>query len=135
MSSLSRWPTCSTADHPQASNRLRKWPKSNGPGLGVFTNRTGGPLQARDVIRAFHGVLGSCNLRRIRFHDLRHSCATLLKVQEVPDQVVTEVLGHSDLSMTLDYMHAIPELQRKAAERMESLISSNGPQTVAERER
>jgi len=89
----------------------------------VFTNRTGGPLQARRVIEDFHKVLKSANLQRIRFHDLRHSCATLLLVQEVPDRVVMQILGHSDISMTLEYIHVIPELQRKAAERMESLIS------------
>jgi integrase len=89
----------------------------------VFTNRTGGPLQARRVIADFHKVLKSAGLKRIRFHDLRHSCATLLLVQEVPDRVVMQILGHSDISMTQEYIHVIPELQRKAAERMESLIS------------
>jgi integrase len=99
----------------------------------VFTNRTGGPLQARRVIDEFHKVLKSAGLHRIRFHDLRHSCATLLLVQEVPDRVVMQILGHSDISMTQEYIHVIPELQRKAAERMESLITQR-TQTSLERE-
>ena len=89
----------------------------------VFTNRAGGPLQARRVIDEFHKVLKTAGLQRIRFHDLRHSCATLLLVQEVPDRVVMQILGHSDISMTQEYIHVIPELQRKAARQMESLIS------------
>jgi integrase len=106
----------------QAAERLwagSKWIESG----FVFTNRTGGPLQARRVIEDFHKALKNAGLQRIRFHDLRHSCATLLLVQEVPDRVVMQILGHSDISMTQEYIHVIPELQRKAARQMESLIS------------
>lgn len=99
----------------------------------VFTNRSGGPLQARRVIEEFHKVLKSAGLQRIRFHDLRHSCATLLLVQEVPDRVVMQILGHSDISMTTEYIHVIPELQRRAAARMESLLAQRA-QTSLERD-
>jgi integrase len=62
-------------------------------------------------------------LSRIRFHDLRHSCATLLLVQGVSPRVVMDVLGHSEIAMTMDtYSHVVPELRREAADRMESLL-------------
>ena len=58
-----------------------------------------------------------------RFHDLRHSCATLLLVQGVSPRVVMEVLGHSEVGMTLNtYSHVIPQLRREAAERMNQLL-------------
>jgi integrase len=70
---------------------------------------------------------------RIRFHDLRHSCATLLLVQGVSPRVVMEILGHSDIAMTMNtYSHVVPELQREAASRMDSLLSGA---RNAERER
>lgn len=116
-------------DHELRQVAEKQWAGSKWVETGfVFTNQSGGPMQARNVIREFHKVLKSAELRRIRFHDLRHSCATLLKVQEVPDQVVMEILGHSDISTTLQYVHAIPEMQRaaadRAAQRMESLLAN-----------
>ena len=56
-------------------------------------------------------------LRRIRFHDLRHTCASLLLAQGVQPRVVMEVLGHSQLSVTMDlYSHVMPTALREAAE-------------------
>jgi len=63
-------------------------------------------------------------MHRIRFHDLRHSCATLLLVQGVAPRVVMEILGHSEIAMTMNtYSHVVPDLQREAANRMDSLLS------------
>ena len=54
---------------------------------------------------------------KIRFHDLRHTCATLLLSQEVNPKIVQERLGHSDISMTLNrYSHVTPTMQDKAAQ-------------------
>jgi integrase len=59
----------------------------------------------------------------MRFHDARHTCATLLLAQGVQPRVVMETLGHSQISLTLNtYAHVIPELQRDAAERMEEVL-------------
>jgi len=89
----------------------------------VFANRTGGPVQARRVIEEFHSALRDAGMRRIRFHDLRHSCATLLLVQGVSPRVVMEVLGHSEIALTMNaYSHVVPELQRDAAERMQAIL-------------
>jgi integrase len=89
----------------------------------VFANRDGAPTQARRVIEQFHEALAQAGLRRVRFHDLRHSCATLLLVQGVSPRVVMEVLGHSEIAMTMNsYSHVVPELQREAANRMQAIL-------------
>ncbi len=89
----------------------------------VFANRNGGPTQARHVIEQFHEALEEAGIRRIRFHDLRHSCATLLLVQGVSPRVVMEVLGHSEIALTMNsYSHVVPELQREAAQRMQAIL-------------
>jgi integrase len=75
------------------------------------------------VIEQFHNALAQAGLRRVRFHDLRHSCATLLLVQGVSPRVVMEVLGHSEIALTMNaYSHVVPELQREAAERMQAIL-------------
>ncbi len=114
-------------DHEKRQLSERLWAGSTWTDGGfVFTNRSGGPLQARNVIREFHKALKDTGLPRIRFHDLRHSCATFLLVQGVSPRVVMELLGHSEIAMTMDtYSHVVPELKREAAERMESLLSRN----------
>jgi integrase len=59
----------------------------------------------------------------VRFHDLRHSCATLLLVQGVSPRVVMEVLGHSEIALTMNaYSHVVPELQREAAQEMHAIL-------------
>ena len=67
-------------------------------------------------------------LPRIRFHDLRHTHATLLLTLGVNPKVVQERLGHSQISMTLDtYSHVVPSLQRDAARRIDDLFASQDP--------
>jgi integrase len=106
----------------QAAERLWSGSKWNETGL-VFANRNGEPTQARHVIEQFHEALRDAGLRRIRFHDLRHSCGTLLLVQGVSPRVVMEVLGHSEIALTMNaYSHVVPELQREAAQRMQSIL-------------
>lgn len=100
----------------------------------VFANRFGAPMQARRVIADFHSALQNAGLRRIRFHDLRHSCATLLLVQGVSPRVVMDILGHSEIAMTMDaYSHVVPELRYEAAQRMETLLRP--PSKAPERDR
>jgi len=67
-------------------------------------------------------VVGVRSLLR-RLHDLRHSCATLLLAQGISPRVVMEVLGHSQIALTMNtYTHVLPELRRDAADRMNDLI-------------
>ena len=68
----------------------------------VFTNPEGRPLEGTTVSRMFHRHLDAAGIPQRRFHDLRHSCATLLLVQGVSPRVVMEVLGHSEVRMTLN---------------------------------
>lgn len=112
-------------DHEKRQLAERLWAGSKWTESGlVFANHNGGPLQARNVIREFHKALRAAGLKRIRFHDLRHSCATLLLIQHVPARVVMEVLGHSEIGTTMDtYSHIVPELQQEAADRVEAILS------------
>lgn len=90
----------------------------------VFTTERGLPIDGTVVSHHFHDILDRAGLQQRRFHDLRHSCATLLLVQGVSPRVVMDVLGHSQIALTMNtYSHVIPELKREAAQRMEELIS------------
>jgi integrase len=61
-----------------------------------------------------------------RFHDLRHTCATLLLTKEVHPKVVQEMLGHSSITITLDtYSHVLPNMQEKAVEAMEGIFDDS----------
>lgn len=96
------------------------WPDT---GL-VFTSTRGTPLEPRNVVRLFHSMLQRAGLPHKRFYDLRHTCATLLLVQGVHPRVVMEILGHSQISLTMNtYSHVSPTLQREAAGRMDELLS------------
>lgn len=89
----------------------------------VFTTQFGTPLDPRNVSRAFHKLLARTGLPRMRFHDLRHTCASLLLAQNVHPRVVMETLGHSRISTTMDlYSHVAPEVQRDAAVGMERAL-------------
>lgn len=60
----------------------------------------------------------------MRFHDLRHTAATLLLVQGVHPKIVQEMLGHASISLTLDvYSHVTPSMQTEAAEKMQAVLS------------
>ncbi len=98
----------------------------------VFPTTVGTPIDARNLVRWFHEHQERAGLRRIRFHDLRHTCATLLLVQGVHPRVVMEILGHSQISLTMDtYSHVIPGLQEEAAAKMQTLLTA-GPDQSSE---
>lgn len=90
----------------------------------VFATRAGRPLDARNVLRAFAAVLRRGDLPAVRFHDLRHSCATILLSQGVPPRVVMDILGHSQIALTMNtYAHVLPALRDDAASRMEAALA------------
>jgi len=71
-------------------------------------------------------LLKKADLPDIRFHDLRHSAATLLLSMDVHPKVVQEILGHSEISVTMDtYSHVLPTMQREAMERLNGLFLHN----------
>ncbi len=91
----------------------------------VFCDIDGGPLRKSNVIRrSFRPLLQSAGVPAIRFHDLRHTAATLLLAQGVHPKVVQERLGHAQIAMTLDtYSHVLPSMQREAAEQLDALLA------------
>lgn len=89
----------------------------------VFTTLDGGPLRGDNVYRAFQEALDRLGLPHVRFHDLRHTCASLLAAQGVPVEVVQQLLGHTSIRTTADvYVHPTPQAQRAAVERLDSLL-------------
>jgi integrase len=75
------------------------------------------------VKRSFRRVLKRAGLPQIRFHDLRHSCATLVLSMGVHPKMVQERLGHSQIAVTLDtYSHVLPSLQEEASHRLDTLL-------------
>ena len=90
----------------------------------VFPNEVGRPIEAGNLLRrCFHPLLERAGLDRVRFHDLRHSAASLMLAQGVHPKVVSEMLGHASISLTLDtYSHVLPGLQREAAAKMQAVL-------------
>ena len=89
----------------------------------VFASTVGTPLFSRNVTQTFQQALASAGLPRKRFHDLRHTAATLLIEQGVPIYEVSRLLGHSSLSTTADiYGHLTNEMQLRTAQRMDQAL-------------
>ena len=81
----------------------------------VFTRPDGSPIEGATLTRHFNALLRRATLRRIRFHDLRHSAATLLLEQGVELVVIKELLGHAHIGVTASvYAHVRLRLQRDA---------------------
>jgi integrase len=107
----------------QLEDRLKAGAKWADNGL-VFATRSGEPLDYRVVVRRhFKSLLKTAGLPAMRPYDLRHSCATLLLAAGENVKVVSERLGHASAALTLDvYSHVLPDMQQRAAERLESLL-------------
>ncbi|MGW3372496.1 tyrosine-type recombinase/integrase [Streptomyces hydrogenans] len=89
----------------------------------VFTTASGRPVEPRNVYRSFTRVAASAGLRVIRLHDARHGTATLLTAAGVAPRVVMEILGHSQISITMDvYTHVVQDTQREAISHMDRLL-------------
>lgn len=89
----------------------------------VFAQRNGNPIQPSEMARNFRKVIEGTNLPYIRFHDLRHTHASLMLQQGIHPKVVSERLGHSTIGITMDtYTHVLPNMQKEAAHQFEQLI-------------
>jgi integrase len=89
----------------------------------VFTGAHGYPLDGIAVTKRFQAVLKTAGLPKMRFHDLRHSSASLLLGQGIPARVVMERLGHSNIALTLGtYSHVIPALHQEAADAIDRVL-------------
>jgi integrase len=90
----------------------------------IFANRIGKPMEPANLLKLFKELLVKANLPDIRIHDLRHTAATFMLLQEVHPSIVQERLGHSDISLTLNtYSHVLPSMQESAAEKMDELVT------------
>lgn len=91
----------------------------------VFTRSDGEPLDGTVISHQFHRLLDRAGLPQRRFHDLRHSCATLLEAQKVSARVAMEILGHSQIAVTMNmYTKVVGALKRDAAERIDDLVDN-----------
>ena len=91
----------------------------------VFTTEVGTPINPTNLRkRSLAPLLQKANLPRVRFHDLRHTCATLLLFRNVHPKYVQELLGHATVSITLDtYSHFIPGMGNQVVEAMEDILT------------
>jgi integrase len=89
----------------------------------AFTDELGRPLKRWNVSDDFNALLARGGLRRIRFHDLRHTAASQMLAAGTPLQEVSRVLGHSTIVMMNRYTHFEPEKLRAAASNYERLLS------------
>jgi integrase len=90
----------------------------------IFATQKGTPLNPENLVkRSFKPLLQRAGLPEIRFHDLRHTCATLLLGRGVHPKLVQELLGHATIAMTLDtYSHFLPSMGDQTARAMEDTL-------------
>jgi integrase len=91
----------------------------------VFHDTEGKHLRNGNVTkRSFKKILERAGLPEIRLYDLRHTCATLLLLANVPAKVVSERLGHAGVTITLNtYSHILPDMQEQAAEALHRVFT------------
>jgi integrase len=106
----------------QAAERLA-WGRAWADSGYVFTREDGEALHPGFVTKRFREAVAATSLPRIRLHDLRHTCATLMLAAGVHAKVVQERLGHATISQTLDiYSHTTPSLHSGAAEKLAAIV-------------
>jgi integrase len=90
----------------------------------IFPGEHGQPMRPWTLTRKFQRILERVALPHIRFHDLRHTCATLLLSKGVHPKFVQELLGHATISITLDtYSHVIPAMGDQTRKAIEDVLS------------
>ncbi|MBT7913084.1 site-specific integrase [Candidatus Bathyarchaeota archaeon] len=115
----------------QAEEKLKVGEKYQDLGL-IFATGIGSGWNDKNVVnREFHPLLKEAGLRRIRFHDLRHTCASLLIAQGESPKYVQRQLRHASIQITFDrYGHLFPETNRKAMRRMDETLFGKPAKTT-----
>ncbi|MBO8155606.1 MAG: site-specific integrase [Bacillaceae bacterium] len=89
----------------------------------VVATSIGTPVIPRNLDRNWFRIIKKAGLPKIRFHDIRHTHATILLSQGVHPKIVSERLGHSSIGVTLDtYSHVLPNLQKEAANALDKIM-------------
>jgi len=81
----------------------------------VFTTRWGTPIEPRNFNRSFHARCASAGVRRIRVHDTRHTCGSLLAALDVHPRVAMQILRHSKISITMEIYTEVPDASTREA--------------------
>ncbi|PFU90807.1 site-specific integrase [Bacillus anthracis] len=89
----------------------------------VICTRDGRPMIPRNLRKEFYNLTEKLGLPKIRFHDLRHTHATMLIQQNVNVKLISERLGHTDIQTTLNtYSHVLPNMQREVADKLDEMF-------------
>ncbi|PEZ01345.1 site-specific integrase [Bacillus sp. AFS018417] len=89
----------------------------------VVCTRNGKPMIPRNFRKEFYNLTEKVGLPKIRFHDLRHTHATILIQQNVNVKLISERLGHSEIGTTLDtYSHVLPNMQKSVSDKLDKII-------------
>lgn len=90
----------------------------------IFPSTVGTPMGHSNLWKIFKDLLKKAGLPIIRFHDLRHTAASLMLIQGIHPKVVQERLGHADISLTLNtYSHVVPSMQEEVGDKMDELLT------------
>ena len=111
-------------EHHERQHTLQKEVGKNWPGHGlIFTTSVGTPIHQRNLLRDFKKQLEKAGLPEIRFHDLRHTAASVMLNHNFPVIKVSRMLGHARPSITLDiYGHLLPSMKSADANLMDDLV-------------
>lgn len=100
----------------------------------VFPNLSGGYLHPNHMGEMFRNLLKEAGLPHMHFHDLRHSAATILLCMGVNIKAIQELLGHSDISITLrTYSHLLPSMQQEVVEKWDDLFWEGDQESMGQR--
>ena len=89
----------------------------------VFSTEIGNLIEPRNLLRRYYILVSKAGIPWANFHSLRHTCATRLLEANVHPKIVQEILGHSNITLTLDtYSHVMPELKKAAIAKLDNLF-------------
>ena len=108
-----------------SKDKLKSGPNYLDHDLVVCTSK-GTPVNPNNLKRSYCKLLKEAEVPEIRFHDLRHTHATMLLAQGISAKVISERLGHSNIKTTLDiYSHVLPNMQEEAANQIDNLLATS----------
>lgn len=89
----------------------------------VCCRNDGNVISPSALSKAFYKALKENNFKHIRFHDLRHTNATLMLKNKIPAKIASDRLGHSNIATTMDlYSHVVNDMQKEAVEVLDDII-------------